>query len=608
MITVHIITYYPIHTSSYTTHTTHIIHTSHIAHTSYETHYTHTIPVPSIIPSSHHLGQTPSDLNIQVHSPTPTMAPTIPAGLLLSGQTKELGKEAGWRIYSAEVQGREGIGGIGGIGGQREEGGEGLLTVVASRRLPLGADTRETDSEARQVVRALEAVGVDDAPQGIWIDLSPQAHDQTNREVLQIVRSLRSRLEGGKGRGVEEELRALRTLLSPSEGRGLEGETVYKASIVQVLFSLLPIPSSSSTSPSSSSFPHFFPSPPEPATEEDKTKETESIIQSILHTLLPTASQAQPTLIHILTHLRLSLFRFLVPPDLTEQGNPRMTVLRADAADCTVHTSRWRSHPNIHHLLHHATTYLLDFPSSDPQRAREERRVSRRDGSDGTARETWHLLFPPIMTYVYDFEPPTQLIGCHLLTHLLSLVPPSIIQQKSLVPLIRPRLILLANNLASPDLLRAALAALDALPDHTVDSDFALFHSVITNIWIYKSQDPVILTISLQYLPRIFHRLQRFSARFLKPVIGQCLEILHTPLLRDEDGACRSQAMDVIQYLCCLLPDRLRLRHEHASPDTPASSDPDAVVRVGGAWTEEMLYGLAKAWVISSDKGQYRSC
>lgn len=537
------------------------------------------------------------------------MAPSIPAGLLLSGSTQELANEAGWRIYAGGNDRREDR-------GEGGEGGEGLLKVVASRSLlPLGVDRGETDSGTREVVRALEAVGVDDAPQGIWIDPSPGVEGQTHGEALESVRSLRRRLEGGEGgeggegRGVEEDLRALRTLLSPSDGQELEKETVYKASIVQVLFSLLPIPSPSSPSPSSSSFAHTFsPSPPEPATEEDKTNETESIIHDILRTLLPTAHQAQPTLIHILTHLRLSLFRFLVPPNLTEQGNPRMTVLQAEAADNTVHTAHWRSHPTIHHHLHHATTYLLNFPSSDPQRAREESRVSARDGSDGTARETWHLLFPPIMTYIYDFEPPTQLIGCHLLTHLLSLIPPSIIQQKHLAPLLRPRLILLANNLASPELLRAALAALDALPDHTVQTDFALFHSVITNIWIYKSQDPVILTISLQYLPRIFHRLQRFSARFLKPVIGQCLEILHTPLLRDEDGACRSQALDVIRFLCILLPDRLRLQHEHAGPDTSASSDPGAKLRVGGAWTEEMLYGLAKAWIISSDKGQYRSC
>ncbi|KAF7799085.1 hypothetical protein EIP86_010315 [Pleurotus ostreatoroseus] len=153
---------------------------------------------------------------------------------------------------------------------------------------------------------------------------------------------------------------------------------------------------------------------------------------------------------------------------------------------------------------------------------------------EGTMYErVWHLVIPPMMTLLDDYEVPYKTLGVRIVSEMLDRVPPELLRRTGMDGLILASLHKCFPNLrdpGTPALLRLAVPTCVQFIEATTppgskqrfDQLCAVFgDGVIGAVWFYSGSERAALEASLDTLPVIVDALGVGVARYLKAIIPQ---------------------------------------------------------------------------------------
>lgn len=184
-----------------------------------------------------------------------------------------------------------------------------------------------------------------------------------------------------------------------------------------------------------------------------------------------------------------------------------------------------------------------------------------------TYESVWHLILPPVMTYLDDFEAPYKLRGVKLVSDLLSRVPPELLKRTGVDGLLFTSLSGTFNHLRdpfTPDLIRAAvpttlhLIDLTSPPSPAPPPPVSVFPSegraivklgsshanpairyehlstllgscLIGTVFLYAYADPEAILAATDMLPLVLTHTGICAARWLKALIPQLTHALLPP-------------------------------------------------------------------------------
>ncbi|KAF8609550.1 hypothetical protein BDV93DRAFT_602204 [Ceratobasidium sp. AG-I] len=149
----------------------------------------------------------------------------------------------------------------------------------------------------------------------------------------------------------------------------------------------------------------------------------------------------------------------------------------------------------------------------------------------------WHLIIPPLLTLIDDYDPPYKIKGVVVTEALLKKATPSLLRRTGIDELLFKALKSALQNFTSdwsPGLLRAAtpcyISLVDlVLPDDTMkrfDKLAELVTDTIVPGWLYASSRVEVMIASVDALSLVVQALGIGSARFLKAFISQLTENL----------------------------------------------------------------------------------
>ncbi|KAG6833583.1 hypothetical protein H0H87_004210 [Tephrocybe sp. NHM501043] len=140
----------------------------------------------------------------------------------------------------------------------------------------------------------------------------------------------------------------------------------------------------------------------------------------------------------------------------------------------------------------------------------------------------WHLIIPPVMSLLDDFEARYKLRGVGIVSVMLREVPGQLLKRTGVDGLIRLSLNNCLSHLNDPETPLLIEAAVDAsimltlLTTNTGSSEqfdqlcALLGEGVIRGVWLYASDKPEVVLATLNALPPLLRALKIGSARFLK--------------------------------------------------------------------------------------------
>ncbi|KAG5353722.1 hypothetical protein C0989_003148 [Termitomyces sp. Mn162] len=140
----------------------------------------------------------------------------------------------------------------------------------------------------------------------------------------------------------------------------------------------------------------------------------------------------------------------------------------------------------------------------------------------------WHLVIPPVMALLDDFEAHNKLRGVGIVSEMLREVPSQLLRRTGVDGLIRSSLntcLTHLNDTETPQLIEAAVDAYLTLTLLTTEVGSSeqfdqlcalLGEGVIRGIWLYASDRPDVVLASLRALPPLLRTLKIGNARFLK--------------------------------------------------------------------------------------------
>ncbi|KAH7097590.1 hypothetical protein BKA62DRAFT_623655 [Auriculariales sp. MPI-PUGE-AT-0066] len=202
----------------------------------------------------------------------------------------------------------------------------------------------------------------------------------------------------------------------------------------------------------------------------------------------------------------------------------------------------------------------------------------------------WHLLIPPIMTMLDDYETRYKIWGVRNAAILIDRAPPVIIKRTGIGALLHESLCKMFMHLHDPEtpaLLRISTPTYIRLVNTIYDGDSAerldrLFHllgqSVIGTVWGYASQDEETINATIDLLPSIFDELGISTCRYLKFLVPQ---LIH-PMTADP-----VQKVSAQLYLASLSTLRCLMR--------------TCQERIPGAWSTVIITSLSRGWIKSHD-------
>uniref|UniRef100_A0A8H7XS72 Uncharacterized protein n=1 Tax=Psilocybe cubensis TaxID=181762 RepID=A0A8H7XS72_PSICU len=148
----------------------------------------------------------------------------------------------------------------------------------------------------------------------------------------------------------------------------------------------------------------------------------------------------------------------------------------------------------------------------------------------------WHLLIPPVMTLLDDFEARNKLHGVIIVRQMLSNVPKVLLRRTGVDGLLRQSLKTSLSHLQSPEtprLLKLAIETSVSLtllttspspggkpsPDRFNELSSLLGEGIITGIWLYAEDKPDAVNATFEALPFLLKELGIGSIRFMKVVV-----------------------------------------------------------------------------------------
>ncbi|KAF8500608.1 hypothetical protein JB92DRAFT_2978385 [Gautieria morchelliformis] len=207
----------------------------------------------------------------------------------------------------------------------------------------------------------------------------------------------------------------------------------------------------------------------------------------------------------------------------------------------------------------------------------------------------WHLIVPPTMTLIDDYESYYKLKGLTVVSELLKHVPPETLKHTGVDGLLISSLRTTMGHLhspLSPEILRRSIPLLLRVIDLTTpvnskrrfDEVCALLgDGIIGGVWIYASTEWATLETSVCALPDVLRELGIGSVRYLKAMISQLAHHLTSPMPQRSLSLQRA-SLDALEVLIDVCRPRIC------------------------EWSGLILEGLARCWVLvqdndSNDKG-----
>ncbi|PFH50332.1 hypothetical protein AMATHDRAFT_85853 [Amanita thiersii Skay4041] len=150
----------------------------------------------------------------------------------------------------------------------------------------------------------------------------------------------------------------------------------------------------------------------------------------------------------------------------------------------------------------------------------------------------WHLLIPPLMTMLDDYEPKYKLDGVRIVEVMMKTVPGYLLKRTGVDGLIRSSLSTCLTHLESeftPALIRETINAqieLTSLSEKIGEQAYfnqlcdVLGEGIIGGVWFYGADKQEAVLASMEALPRLIKALGIGTVRYLKALLAQILEPL----------------------------------------------------------------------------------
>ncbi|PPQ70481.1 hypothetical protein CVT24_013288 [Panaeolus cyanescens] len=177
--------------------------------------------------------------------------------------------------------------------------------------------------------------------------------------------------------------------------------------------------------------------------------------------------------------------------------------------------------------------------------------------------ELWHLLVPPIMAFLDDYEVNYKLRGVLLVQEMLAKFPKDLLRRTGIDDLLRTSLRGCLSHLdypMSPDLIRQAVGTSVTLIVETsgvgtisqpssqrFDELCGLLgEGIISGIWMYSEDKPNIVRATFDSIPGVMRALGIGSVRFLQALIPQFTHALKPIPLLQPDRQTQKSAINVL--------------------------------------------------------------
>ncbi|KAH6896481.1 hypothetical protein BKA70DRAFT_1438404 [Coprinopsis sp. MPI-PUGE-AT-0042] len=225
---------------------------------------------------------------------------------------------------------------------------------------------------------------------------------------------------------------------------------------------------------------------------------------------------------------------------------------------------------------------------------------------EDTYEAAWHLVIPPLMTFLDDYQPQYKLWGLLTARTMLSRVPNELLRKTGIDGLLRTSFKKALSQLESPlsppsirlavsQTVRLTLLTTQVGSQQRFDTLCALLgEGIITGIWVYAFDKPDILRATLDALPEVIKTLDLGCCRFLRTLVPQLVQpmiiasqsppIAGLPMI---DPVQLHLQLSSLKALLCLMEVCAPLLH---------------------SWRLTILDGLARSWVsMIIDRGKATS-
>ncbi|CCM03990.1 uncharacterized protein FIBRA_06146 [Fibroporia radiculosa] len=214
-----------------------------------------------------------------------------------------------------------------------------------------------------------------------------------------------------------------------------------------------------------------------------------------------------------------------------------------------------------------------------------------RHSSSIVYEKLWHLIIPPVMTMLDDYEAPQKMHGIRLVTEMLQEVPADLLCRTGVDRLLSSSLKTCLTFLHSPEtpsLIRAAVCTFVSLTLRTTPPGSEerfnqlcgiLGDGIIGGVWIYAARDADAIEASVDVLPMAVQALGIGSVRYLKGIVPQLIYPL-TPA--PENVATKQLQFSSLRALAVVIRECAPRMHK---------------------WKGVILEGVLKCWVSLIDVG-----
>lgn len=159
----------------------------------------------------------------------------------------------------------------------------------------------------------------------------------------------------------------------------------------------------------------------------------------------------------------------------------------------------------------------------------------------GTYMDVWHLIVPPVMTFLDDYQPRYKLWGLLVAQRMLRDVSPNLLKTTGIHGLLKSsfrKILAHQDSPLSPTILRLSisqslsltlLTTSEGSKDRFDNLTELLGEGIIDNIWTYTFDKPEAIRATLDALPELIQALDIGCTRFLQSLLPQLLHPLTLP-------------------------------------------------------------------------------
>jgi len=171
----------------------------------------------------------------------------------------------------------------------------------------------------------------------------------------------------------------------------------------------------------------------------------------------------------------------------------------------------------------------------------------------------WHLIIPPVITFLDDYKAAYKLKGVRLVSAMLDNVPPDVLRKTGVGNLLSTSLstaMTFLHDRSTADLIRETVPAIGSLINMTTDPDseerfdrlcYLVGEGIIGGIWVYaRHEESDVIEASTDVLPEVVHALGIGTARYLNGLIPQCTFLIAPNDTRPEPATTNLSALKAL--------------------------------------------------------------